>query len=244
LNRQEEHDVSYAIVASALGSGEILELVQEGVWEDDDDGYGSTPWGAIDYDIDDESLTWCDEERHLGAFSDEWGSLDQSWGVEEQERVIGSWEAIRTEKQVDDQQRLAEQEGGASRSAETGQVQRRRHHKGEGAGRSILSEKVLNKSLATAEEPPRYFCAVCCQILYQDETYPLILSPMVKRAYEVEGRRWNVLRDIPWPCLHYGRDPTMKNQRLTTCKAHQRVTEKVLRFVSVESMILVLLYLY
>ncbi|KAF8947593.1 hypothetical protein BGZ52_007743, partial [Haplosporangium bisporale] len=70
-----------------------------------------------------------------------WGSFDQSWGVEEQERVIGSWEAIRTEKQLDDQQQLAEQEGGASRSAETGQVQRRRHRKGEGAGRSILSKK-------------------------------------------------------------------------------------------------------
>lgn len=116
---------------------------------------------------------------------------------------------------------------------------RAKHRKGAGAG-IILSKKVLERNWEKAKEPPEFFCALCCQLLFESETYPLHLSNAAKsececRSQEVrvaEGnRRFSVIRDVPWPCRNYNKEPTMKKGNITTCKAHEKATLKTLDHV-------------
>lgn len=87
----------------------------------------------------------------------------------------------------------------------------------------LLAAHNLRRSLEKAREPPRYFCCVCCRILYADDTCPLKVPGPANRRPNLD--------EIEWPSLQYGRQPTFKNGTRTACKAHQNLDDKTIALV-------------
>lgn len=248
--REESNDISWENFRSSMVFGDLLEQVEEGLWEEVSDD-GAALSGHIDYELDD-SVLWqeCESvavDTMLGAPPSS-QSVQDSWTEEESERVQGEWISVAQVPQTEDEQDYKEhpmgvvgtpqleQEDEPQPTIEREPVTRRKHRKGVTGQRPVLSRSVLNRSLAEAAETPLFFCAVCCQLLFRNETCSVRVSVAVQRVCAREGEVFSEEHHVPWPCTHYGRSPTRKNGEITTCKAHQRVTLKVLEYVSVENL--------
>lgn len=100
------------------------------------------------------------------------------------------------------------------------------------APHSLLRKNVLRDSLRKAQASIDMFCCVCCRLL------PIEDINLLKIPLGVD------INTIQWPCLQYGRAPTKKDGRLTTCKTHHILNKKSQDFVcNFENFVLLILSL-
>lgn len=93
-------------------------------------------------------------------------------------------------------------------------------------GRGPISMLKLRQSVNDGQQKPKYFCGVCCRILFDipGEVYFCRLS---------ETLADNILmQDIEWPCYQYNTRLARKNQRIVACKTHRVIDQKALDFMA------------
>lgn len=93
-------------------------------------------------------------------------------------------------------------------------------------GRGPITMRKLRQSLDEAAQKPKFFCCVCCRILFDDagEVFYCTLSNAV--ADDI------TLDQIEWPCYQYNTRLARKNGQIVACKTHKVIDNKALDLVS------------
>lgn len=93
-------------------------------------------------------------------------------------------------------------------------------------GRGPITVRKLRQSLDEAAQKPKFFCCVCCQILFNDagEVFYCTLSNAV--ADDI------TLDQIKWPCYQYSTRLARKNGQIVACKTYKVIDNKALDQVS------------